>query len=178
LTGRLVVGNSTVDDSWLGEIAGLAVYDPELTPTQVTRHFENWTHGQRPTAPDEETPAALYLFNEREGSIVHNARDPETDLIIPANYFVLHPAFIRPLWDELDNLRYTWTHWSYWEDIVVNVAGFIPVGFVFMAYFSSVRNLQRSALVVIIVGFVLSFIIEALQYFLPTRDSGMTDLVT
>jgi hypothetical protein len=178
LSGRLVVGNSTVDDSWPGEIAALATYDRELTPTQVTRHFENWTHGQRPTAPDEEPPAALYLFNEREGNTVHNEMDPETDLIIPTNYFVMYPAFIRPLWDEFDNVRYTWTHWGYWEDIAVNVAGFIPVGFVFMAYFSSVRNLRRSALVVVIIGFALSFMIEAWQRFLPTRDSGMTDLVT
>lgn len=178
LTGRLVVANSTVDDSWPGEIAALAVYDTELTPTQVVRHFDNWIHGQRPTAPDEETPLALYLFNEREGNIVHNEIDPETDLIIPTNYFVLYPAFIRPLWDEFDNVRYAWTHWSYWEDIAVNVAGFIPVGFVFMAYFSSVKNLRRSTLVVVIIGFALSFMIEALQRFLPTRDSGMTDLVT
>ncbi len=178
LTGRLVVANSTVDESWSGEIAALTMYNRELTPTQVTRHFESWIHDQPPMAPGEETPTALYLFNERQGNIVHNKMDPGTDLIIPTNYFVLHPAFLRPSWDEFDDAGAAWIRWSYWEDIAVNVAGFIPVGFVFMAYFSSVRALRRPVLVVIMAGFVLSFTIEALQRFLPTRDSGMTDLVT
>ncbi len=178
LTGRLVVASSTVNESWSGGIAALAMYDGELTPTQVKRDFESWIHDQRPAALGEETPTALYLFNEREGNIVHNKVDPGTDLIIPTHYFVLHPAFLRPSWGEFDHAGAASTRWSYWEDIAVNVAGFIPVGFVFMAYFSSVRALRRSALVVIMVGFVLSFTIEALQRFLPTRDSGMTDLVT
>jgi hypothetical protein len=178
LTGRLVLANSTVDESWAGEINQLAIYNRELTPTQVKRHFENGIRDQRFTVTREETPTALYLFNEGDGKIAHNQMDPETDLMMPAKYFVLHPAFLGPLWDQFHDSGAAWRRWSYWKDIAVNVAGFIPVGFVFMAYFSSVRNLQRSALVVIMVGFVLSFTLEALQYFLPTRDSGMTDLVT
>lgn len=175
LTGHLVLANSTVDESWPGDIAGLATYDRELTPPQVERHFESWKHAQKPTVSGEETPTALYLFNEHDANIVHNEMDPETDLIIPANYFVLHPAFLRPLRDQLENAVNVW---GYWRDIAVNVAGFIPVGFVFMAYFSSRRTLQRPALVVLLVGFAMSFTIEALQRFLPTRESGMTDLIT
>jgi hypothetical protein len=178
LTGRLVVASSTVGESWPGEINQLAIYDRELTPTQVKRHFESGMRDQRPGALGEETPTALYLFNERDGKIAHNQMDPETDLMMPTKYFVLHPAFLGPIWDQFHDSESAWTHGSYWEDVAVNVAGFIPVGFVFMAYFSSVRALRRSALVVITVGFALSFTIEALQRFLPTRDSGMNDLVT
>ena len=178
LTGRLVLANSTVDESWAGEINQLAIYNRELTPAQVKKHFESGMRDQRSIATGEETLTALYLFNERDGKIAHNKMDPETDLIMPAKYFVLHPAFLGPLWDQFHDSGAAWRRWSYWKDIAVNVAGFIPVGFVFMAYFSSVRNIQRSALVVIMIGFALSFSLEALQYFLPTRDSGMTDLVT
>jgi hypothetical protein len=178
LTGRLVLANSTIDESWSGEINELAIYSRELTRTQVERHFETGMRDQRPTALGEEAPTALYLFNERHGKIAHNEMNPESDLIIPTKYFVLHPAFLAPLWDRFHDSGAAWTRWSYWEDIAVNVAGFMPVGFVFMAYFSSVRNVRRSALVVIILGFAISFTIEVLQWFLPTRDSGMTDLLT
>lgn len=178
LTGRLVLANSTVDQSWPGEINQLAIYNRELTPTQVKRHFESGMRDQRPTALGDEAPTALYLFNERDGKIAHNQMDPETDLMMPTKYFVLHPAFLGPLWDQFHDSGAAWTRRSYWQDIAVNVIGFIPVGFVFMAYVVSVRNLQRSALVVIMAGFALSFTIETLQHFLPTRDSGITDLVT
>jgi concanavalin A-like lectin/glucanase superfamily protein len=48
LTGRLVLANSTVDDSWTGQISGLAIYDRELTPAQVSNHFQSWTPDQGP----------------------------------------------------------------------------------------------------------------------------------
>lgn len=178
LTGSLVLANSTVDESWPGEISQLAIYGRELTPTQVRGHFENGMGVQRPLAASEEPPSALYLFNERDGKVAHNQMDPATDLMFPARYLVLHPAFLGPLWDQYHDSGAAWTRWSYWEDVAVNVAGFIPVGFVFMAYFSSVRNIRCCALFVIMLGFAMSFTIETLQWFLPTRDSGMTDLVT
>jgi len=174
LTGRIVVATSTVDDSWRGEVSALAIYPRELTPAEVTNHFESWMRGQNPTT----LPAALYRFSERAGNRVHNQMDPATDLVIPQNYFVLHPAFIRPFWDASEDIADVWRSWGYWQDIAINIAGFIPVGFVFMAYCSSVKNFRRAALIVVIMGFTLSFIIEALQRFLPTRDSGMTDLIT
>ncbi|MGB7941963.1 MAG: VanZ family protein [Terriglobales bacterium] len=176
LTGRLVVGNSTIDESWSGEISRLAIYDRELLPVEVKRHFESEIGESDSSGGDG--PTALYLFNEREGTTVHNKMDPETDLLIPDHYCVLHRALFRPLWDGFNDSGAAWRRWSYWKDIAVNVAGFIPVGFLFMAYFSSVKALQRSALFVITLGFAVSFTIEALQYFLPTRDSSISDLIT
>jgi hypothetical protein len=178
MTGRLVVATSTVDQSWSGEISGLAIYDRELTAIEVKKHFESGIHDPESRAKDEDSRTALYLFNEREGNIVHNKIYPETDLLIPNKYCILHPALFGPLWDEFNDSGSAWRRWSYWKDVAVNVAGFMPVGFVFMAYFSSVRILRRPVLVVMIVGLALSFTIEALQYFLPTRDSSISDLIS
>lgn len=178
LTGRLVLANSTVDDSWTGQIMGLAVYSRELTPAQVSKHFQSWTPDQGPSQTGEQSPMALYLFNERGGNIVHNRVGPATDLTLPAKYFVLHPALLRSTWDQYSHTRSVWKHWSFWEDLGVNIGGFVPVGFVFFAYFSSVRHIGRPALVVVLLGFFFSFTIEALQRLLPNRDSGMTDLLT
>ena len=177
LTGRLVLANSTLDDSWSGEIRGLAVYNLELTPAEVAEHFQRWTPEQGPPAIDQSLNA-LYLFNERGGNIVHNRVDSATDLDLPAKYFVLHPMFLRSTWDQYSHERDVWRRWSFWEDLFVNIGGFIPVGFAFFAYFTTVRCIRRPALVVILLGLFLSFVIESLQRLLPNRDSGMTDLLT
>ena len=178
LTGRLVLANSTIDDSWQGQISGFAIYDYELTPAQVTQHYQTWTPSHGPDINGDRSPVALYLFNERSGAIVHNVIDSATNLTIPANYFVLHPAFLRSTWDQYAATRKIWTHWGFWQDLGVNVLGFVPVGFVFLAYLSSVKSIKHTALVVIVFGFCLSFTVEALQRLLPNRDSGMTDLFT
>jgi VanZ like family/Concanavalin A-like lectin/glucanases superfamily len=178
LTGRLVVANSTTDDSWSGKISGLAIYDRELKPDQVARHFESWTANRGPMLTGEKIPLALYLFNEREGNIVHNWMDPATDLVIPTKYLVLHPRLLRPAWDQSYIARYAWTRPSYWENVTINIAGFIPVGFMLFIYLSSVVRIKCPVLSTIFLGFVLSLTIEVLQWFLPTRDSGMNDLIT
>ena len=67
---------------------------------------------------------------------------------------------------------------SYWESVLKNIVGFIPLGFCFYAYFSLVRHYQRAGLTTVILGFAVSLTIEVLQAYLPTRDSGTTDLIT
>jgi len=173
LTGRLVVANSpSASDSWPGQILGLAIYDRQLTPAQVAQHYESWTKKRRPVLAQDEGQVALYLFNERAGDIVHNQLDPLTDLTIPKRYFVLHSAFLAPPWREYH------ANWNYWEDFGVNVVGFIPMGFCVVAYLSSVSVTEKAAAITVVLGLVTSLTIEILQAFLPTRASGMTDLIT
>ena len=175
LTSRLVVGNSTFDDSWSGEIAGLAIYSQELSPAQVSNHFQRWTSNQS-LSVEGESLIALYRFNERAGSTVHNQIDSATDLTIPARYFVLHHDFLRQ--DLYPQSPGTWKRWSSWADLGVNIGGFVPVGFVFFAYLSSVKRIRGASLVVVLIGLFLSLTIEVSQWFLPNRDSGMGDLLT
>ena len=178
LNGRLVLGNSTDDDSWIGDISGLAIYGRQLDASEVARHVETWTREGGAVLATDPSLVALYAFNEHEGSEVHNLVDSSTNLNIPARYFVLFHSFLRPTWEQYKYVRYTWNRWSLWEDLIVNVFGFMPVGFVFFAYFSSGRRVGHPALYAVLVGFVLSFAVEVVQWFLPNRDSGMTDLFT
>jgi hypothetical protein len=181
LSGEFVIGNGPLTAfSWSGEMRGLAIYDRELTAAEVSRNYADWTSGwaatssttgQSDTAKNE-TVVARYLFKEGKGDVVHNQVDPTTSLLIPERFYILHQLFLEPPWDEFR------PGWHYWKNVGINVAGFIPLGFFFQAYFSATRRSKRTIWITIALGFAVSLTIEVLQAFLPTRDSGMTDLLT
>jgi glycopeptide antibiotics resistance protein len=54
----------------------------------------------------------------------------------------------------------------------------MPLGFVFVAYWSAVRPIKHAVLVTTLLGFAVSLTIEVLQSYIPSRDSGTTDLIT
>jgi VanZ family protein len=173
LTGQLVVGNSAVTtDPWPGQLKGFAIYNRELTAAQVMQDYQSrlGDGSQRVSLPDG--AIALYLFNEGRGDVVHNRVDSATDLMIPEHFFVLHEPLLELPWNEY------YPGWNYWKDVAVNIVGFIPLGLFFCAYFSLVRRVQHPVAVIIAFGFAVSLTIEVLQAFLPTRNSGMTDLIT
>lgn len=173
LTGRLVVGNApSTGYSWSGQVKGLAVYDRDLSAVEVSQSFVHWTEGSRLDSVKSENLVARYRFDEGNGNVVHNQVDSATDLLIPERFFVLHQQFLELPWDEF------YPGWSYWKNIAINVVGFIPLGFVFRANFSRSQKSANATAGTIVLGFAVSLTIEVLQAFLPSRDSGTTDLIT
>ena len=173
LTGQLVVGNAPyTSHNWSGQMKGLAVYDRELSAGEVSQHFADWTASQQAHQAAIEGLVASYLFDEGKGSVVHNHVDPATNLLIPERFFVLHQQLLERPWDEFRS------DWNYWRDVGINIGGFIPLGFFSRAYFSAIRKIKRATWLTITLGFSVSLTIEVLQAYLPTRDSGMTDLIT
>jgi VanZ family protein len=172
LSGQLIVGNHPLtDDGWHGDLKGLAIYDRELTTAEVLQHYDAWTTNQKAQIKNE-GPVALYLFDEGRGDVVHRETNSGTDLRIPEHFLVLSAPFLETPWEEFR------PSWSYWKDVLINIGGFVPLGFFFCAYFSSVRRFDRALLATIVLGGAVSLTIEVLQAFLPTRDSGMTDIIT
>lgn len=173
LTGQLVLGTSpVVNDDWSGQLQGLAIYQQELTAAQVSRHFKTWTGHGRPDVEQNEHAVALYLFDEHQGRTVQDRSGSGIDLNIPERYVILHEKFLELPWKEF------YEGSSYWKNIGINIGGFIPLGFFFCAYLTMARQMSRPVLVTIVLGAAVSFTIEALQAYLPTRDSGMTDIIT
>jgi VanZ family protein len=173
LAGQFVVGNApTKAYSWSGQLKGLAIYDRELSPVEVSQGFVDWTNGGQPDSAKSEGVIARYQFDEGNGNRVRNQVDSATDLLIPEHFFVLDEQFLDRPWDEYR------PGWRYWKNIAVNVVGFIPLGFFFYACVSQVQKCRYPVATTIALGFAVSLIIEVLQSFLPTRDSGMTDLIT
>ena len=177
LSGELIVGNGPLTTyNWSGQIKGLAVYDRGLLPAEVSQDHANWTAAGTidgpPDPAERESMVARFRFDEGKGNVVHNQVDTSTNLLIPERFFVLHEEFLELPWDEFR------PGWHYWKNVAINVVGFIPLGFFFQAYFSAVGKIKRATRLTIALGFLVSLTIEVLQAFLPTRDSGVTDLIT
>lgn len=173
LTGRVVFANSpTTNDSWPGIIRGLAIYQRNLTASQIAADYVSWAAKPKTIVSTEQGANALYLFDERGGRVVHNRLDPGSDLTIPAHYFILHPPFLRPPWKGYH------PSWSYWQDVAVNIAGFIPFGLCVYVYLSLIRVTRYPGAITVILGLLTSLGIELLQTFLPTRFSDGMDVLT
>lgn len=171
--GQLVFGTSpVVNDSWSGQLHGLAIYQQELTAAQVSRQFQTWMAAGRLDIGYSERPLGLYLFDEHQGRAVRDHGGSRSDLYIPGRYTILHEKFLEPPWSEFHE------HWGYWKNVLINIGGFVPLGFFFCAYLTIANRFSRPQLVTIILGAAVSLTIEILQAWLPTRDSGMTDLIT
>ena len=173
LTGWLVLGTSPVSDSsWRGTLRGLAVFGSELSAAEALEDFHSWKDNGRPAGATTQNLRALYLFDERAGAVIHNRAGNAPDLSIPDYYRVPFKPFLKTPWREFKPSL------DYLADVLVNIVGFVPLGFVFCSYFFTVRRLGRAQAITIFLGFLVSLSIETLQGFLPTRDSGMTDIIT
>jgi hypothetical protein len=171
LTGRLILGNSPFSThEWTGEVKGLAIYAGSLTSAEVSEHYKEWTSGMEPE-PGKST-MALYRFDEGAGNRIHNRIDAATDLTIPSRFFILDEQFLERPWKEFHNDRH------YWKDVAINIAGFVPLGLLFFACFSLAGRMKHPIAWTILLGFAVSLTIEVGQAFLPSRNSGMTDLIT
>ena len=173
LSGKLILANSPLQgNSWPGRLRGLAIFKSELTAEEVGQHYRDWTKKGKPNVNDDERAVALYLFDEHTGNTIHNQVGSGIDLYIPARYLVVDQILLEPPWKEFHRQR------NYLKNVLINVAGFIPLGFCFGAYFTSVRQVKHDILATIVFGAIVSLTIEVLQAHLPTRDSGVTDLMT
>lgn len=173
LAGTLIVANSAMQaNSWAGELRGLAIYKGRLTTDQVAQHHQDWTQAGKPSIFEDVPALALYLFNEHTGKTIHNQVRSGVDLYIPEQYLVVDQMRLESPWKEFHRKR------THLDDILSNIAGFVPLGFFFCAYFTSVRQVKHGGWAVIVFGAIVSLTIEVLQAYLPTRDSGFTDVVS
>jgi VanZ like family len=172
LSGQIVMGTSPVEyQPWLGEVRGLAIYSSGLTPAQVFEHYKAWTEGSGVNTSEPDT-VALYRFTERAGNRLHNAAQAGPDLEIPKNFTVPHKALLKSPVKEFE------ASWGYVKDILLNVGGFVPLGFVVCAYLALGRSRGKAVFFTIFAAGMLSIAIEILQAYIPRRFSGTTDIIT
>src|SRR6202021_4150571 len=68
--------------------------------------------------------------------------------------------------------------WEYVKDVLLNVGGFLPLGFVVCAYLAFGRSRGKAIFFTIFAAGMLSMAIEVLQAYIPRRVSGTTDIIT
>ena len=103
---------------------------------------------------------------------MHNQITSGSDLVIPESFRIPFKPFLKAPWTEFSFSR------PYLRDVFINVSGFVPFGFFFCMYFSWGRASRRTVLATIVLGAVFSLTIEVLQWYIPMRDSGTTDILT
>ena len=173
MEGRIVLGNSVYGrHSWSGTIYGLAMYEYVLTDEVIKNHNTQWRNKQDFTFAKSENPYLLFLFNEKSKAFGldysrHNIHleIPSVPVLPERECFVLpssHFDFNQP----------------YLQDVVINFIGFLPFGYILVTIIYGYGGIyrQNSMLIVIISGFILSFSIEFLQSWMPSRSSSLLDL--
>jgi VanZ family protein len=170
LSGQIIMGTSPVDyQQWSGEVHGLAIYSKKLTAAQVSRHYATWIGGLDQV--DLDGAMARCDFQERAGNEIRNAVASGTSLEIPEYFGIPHKALLTSPVKEFE------ANWRYVIDVLLNIAGFIPLGFVLCVYLSLVRTPRNAIPFAALAGGILSFVIEVLQAYIPQRVSGTTDII-
>ena len=172
MSGNIVLGNSpTGEDDWKGRLMGLAIYNRSLTSDEISQSYLSWKAEGHPHS-QEEGLVALYLFDEGNGQRVRNHTGPGPHLEIPVTFRPLRKSLLSPPWRDFRLSP------SYLSDAFINIAGFVPFGFFLTALFLKTRRLaKRRVLIVTLLGGAMSLAIELLQFFLPTRNSNLNDLL-
>jgi VanZ family protein len=171
---RLILGNSATGEShWTGYLSGLAIYNRTLTPDEVVRSYQDWMNKGNPSASVDNGCIALYPFDERKGTIVHNHTGNNNQLTIPEVFTPLRHIVLSPPWHDL-----RWDLSSI-QDVTTNIVGFIPFGFFCAAFLCKVKRRGKSAIYLnaALIGLGFSLAIELLQVYIPTRYSQLTDVI-
>ncbi len=173
LSGKMLLGGSTTDyEPWPGEIRGLAIYGRELSGEEVYRRYSEEAQKGGWGESKLDGVVAQYGFGEGDGRVIHNAVAGGVNLEVPERFSIPEKAMLKAPLKEIED------SWNYVNDVLRNIAGFIPLGFLLAAYWG-VRRARGQAIVFAIVGGgLLSFTIEVLQAYIPQRTSGVTDIIT
>ncbi len=171
---RLVLGNSIYGrHPWAGEIFGLAYFDRELTGQAIKAHYREWEAERTFAFARTENALGLYLFDEGRGARVVDHTPGGNDLHLPSRMAILTKEFLAaPLSGEEFNL-------SLFQDMVINLTGFFPMGFLLSAllWYWQQQPFRKRLLSVMLVCGAISLTIELAQAWIPSRSSQMLDLI-
>jgi len=173
---HLVIGNNPFGQKpWNGEIYGFAIYNHLLTSEKVLDHYQKWKNQETRSLSAEKNIIALYPMSEQTGKFVHNVLDDRYHFFIPhrfdppKNEFITIPRNIF----QLNQIEI--------RDIIINSFGFIPFGFLLFKAIQPKKQTEtrvwKFIIIAVLAGAILSFAVEGLQTFLPTRYSSLRDVV-
>jgi len=163
---KLYIANSPeLGCPWAGSFSELVVLGSSWTHSALENFRWNDAGGRC-----SETPGAVacYDLGRMQGDTVPDQSGSGNGLSVPRHLAFDKRALALPDWESFSV-----------SDLVVNILGFVPFGFLIYLRLLQSRSLRwdSSMLLAVIVGFVLSLAIELTQAWLPGRDSSMSDLI-
>lgn len=172
---RLVLGNSVyAKHSWQGVVYGLDVYPKALSAEQISMLHSRGQSSGKYSGVVKGLEPLRYTFSQSNGRTISDLSEYQVPLIIPHQLVILKKAFMTAPWH-----RFSFNT-VFLNDVLINVAGFIPLGivlywFIFHPLMKSAWHARAAAL---LSCFVLSFMIETIQVWLPFRNSSLLDLLS
>lgn len=172
--GAFVLGNSSIGKSyWEGRIYGLALYNLVLSNREVLQNYSCWSRRDYQTLKSSSGLVGLYVFDECKGNRIQNLAGNTSPLLKPTSFHPLHKVVLD--WPSKDYLK----RLGFYQDMAVNVIGFLPLGFFFALWLLHFTRLSSPAAFILtfLLGTLISLGIELGQVYLPTRDSSASDLI-
>jgi len=171
---RLLLGNSVYGNQpWHGDIYGLAFYGYPLTAQDAASHFDRWVQVRNFSFANKEKPFVLYIFDEKVGERALDRASGNNPLKIPSRTHLLKKKILFPARTPFKFDR------SFYMDSIINLLGFIPLGFILTATFVKLGGTfkKHDVLIAVCLCFGVSLFIEIFQAWIPSRDSYLLDLI-
>ena len=172
-TGYLVIGNVFARQSfWSGDLLGLRIYDRALESHEVRAHARGWPLITLPAAARALGLIAAYDFDHLDAPRVVNRSGPLPDLVVADAFQPVHRTMLELPWARDGKVL------PFAKDVVINVAGFMPFGFLFTLLLRQNGSFSAplAAIAAVAAGALFSLAIEVTQAYLPMRNSSATDL--
>lgn len=172
--GRLVLGNSIYGKNpWKGRLAGFALHSRILNADEIRERHAQWRDSGGFSLSRGEGREMQVPFDEGRGEVAYDRSGFGRDVEVRRDVtFLRRRAFENPLENpRLDS--------GFRRDVLVNLFGFVPFGFVLMGVFGGGRMDRTIAalLLVTVIGFAFSAGIEFAQSWFPARNSSTLDLL-
>jgi len=164
---RVVLGNDPDGTHpWSGSIAGFALYEVAMDSVELKQLWRLWSQQRQFSGLPAAGAVIFYDFSSTEDGVVLDRSVNGHVLQIPDGR-----VFIAPRFGDFE-LSSTST-----TDLLVNLLGFIPFGYLLSLWLSNRRSNCINLLVVCFCSVLLSASIELSQAWIPTRDSNLLDFV-
>jgi VanZ family protein len=170
---NLILGNDpTGKKPWSGKIFTLTLYKKEFNERDAYTSYQKGINGDD-CRSWKDNVLLNYCFGETSGNWAYDKANKSVNLWIPNKFKVPKPTVLAPFWK---NERYI-----NFKDIFINIIGFFPLGFFGMPCLNTAQKITKSPVMsiigVVIIGAIISLIIELLQVGIPSRYSSSTDLI-
>jgi VanZ family protein len=170
----IILGNSSHgNSSWNGEIYGLALYADKLSPDVIENHYNAWSKNHVFPLGENEKQFLCFGFKEGRGTETIDIISGIQKLSIPSKFYILKKRFISMPWSDFQDAK------NFYLDIIINLLGFIPLGFTLCACLVRSKGIlqKKAVLFSLIFCFILSLCIEIAQAWIPSRSSQGLDVI-